>query len=270
MEGETPTFRGHTVMVEGLKLHCRIGGTGPHLLMLHGFTLTGEQWLPLAGDFTSGHTVVIVDLPGHGGSEPMPGAYNFAVTARLMHGLLDELGAETACGIGHSAGAFVLLNMAERQPERMSAMVLIGGAHFIGQEARKVMRQERFEQLGPAEREFYRRLHPGGLEQVERIFRQYNGLADNRESISTGALGALPVRTLLVWGDRDRYFPLEVALEMYRALPRSALWVVPGQGHTPLWENLGGSADAARIFPTIVGKFFSEGGREIRRKGSGL
>jgi pimeloyl-ACP methyl ester carboxylesterase len=55
---------------------------------------------------------------------------------------------------------------------------------------------------------------------------------------------------LIVYGDRDPLYPIEMAVEMYRAIPRSALWVVPNVGHSPVF------LDAAPQFAEKVLAFF--------------
>jgi pimeloyl-ACP methyl ester carboxylesterase len=147
--------------------------------MLHGMTLTGEQWMPFAKNFADAHTVVVVDLPGHGGSSPFPEAFSFAETAELMHGLPDELGARQAYGIGHSAGGMTLLHMAAQQPQRIKAMVLVDAPHYLGEAARKIVLEDTWEKLDEGVQAWYRTLHPGGEEQAKRIYRQYNGFANN-------------------------------------------------------------------------------------------
>ena len=244
--------------VDGYTLHYRVGGSGPILLMLHGMTLTGEQWATYATDFTDSYTVVIADLPGHGGSSPFPDAFSFAKSAKLMHGLLDKLGAKQVYGIGHSAGGMTLLHMAIQQPKRLKAIVLIDAPHYFGPEARKITREDTWERLDPAVQEWYRKLHPGGQIQAERIYRQYNRLADTSEHIPTEILKTLSVNTLIVWGDRDPAFPLEIPMEMYRSLPNSALWVIPQQGHTPLWVEMGGDASAGAAFGKIAKDFLAQ------------
>lgn len=246
-----------TATIDGYKLHYRLGGSGPHLLMLHGFTLTSEQWAPQAKELMASHTVIAADLPGHGGSSPLPGVFSFEKAAQLMHELLDELNVQKVSGIGHSAGAMTLLHMAAQQPHRFEAMVLVDGPHYLGPEAKKIADEDKFALLKPEVQEFYRTLHPGGEQQVERIFQQYNGLVDNDERMAPEALTKLPVRTLLVWGDRDPAFPLEIPLEMYRSLPHAALWVIPWQGHTSLWPDLGGDAKVAARFVEVVRNFLA-------------
>jgi pimeloyl-ACP methyl ester carboxylesterase len=66
----------------------------------------------------------------------------------------------------------------------------------------------------------------------------------------------LPI--LMVWGDNDFYFPIDIATELYSGLPNAKLWVVPNQGHAPIWEFMGGSTLAAKIFPKMIREFLEE------------
>jgi len=69
-------------------------------------------------------------------------------------------------------------------------------------------------------------------------------------------LQAIATPVMLVWGDRDPYFPLEVVQELHTHLPNSRLWTTPGQGHCPVWINMGGDSLAAQVFPQRVTEFF--------------
>lgn len=254
---ETDEFREADAAIDGFTIHYRIGGKGPFLLMLHGFTLTGEQWMPFARALKAHYTVVVADLPGHGGSSPMLGGFSFERSAELMNGLLRHLGARQAYGIGHSGGGITLLHMAAQEPQQLDAMILVAGPHYMNPYARAYARSDRFELLDRETKEFYYGLHPGGEDQVDFIFEQYYGLADNAEVVTPEMLASLSVRTLLVWGDRDEVLPLDIPLEMYRLLPHASLWVIPEQGHVPIWPEMGGDPKAAERFLEIAGDFLA-------------
>jgi pimeloyl-ACP methyl ester carboxylesterase len=49
------------------------------------------------------------------------------------------------------------------------------------------------------------------------------------------SLSRITASTLIVYGDRDFLYPVEMGVDMYRAIPRSALWVVPNGGHGPVF-----------------------------------
>jgi len=243
--------------VNGIELLYRIGGSGPPLLLIHGFSRTGHVWEPFLAPLGEHYQVILPDLPGCGGSTSHPGEFSHRQVARDMFALLDELGADRVRGIGHSAGAITLIHMAVQQPDRVEAMVLVSGAHRLAVEVRKAMRAIRLENLPEAHQEYLWQHHPGGEPQIRAILARFRGLADNYDDydLSPEHLAVIPTRTLLVWGDQDPFFPVELALEMYRAMPNASLWVVPGQGHYPIWE----SQEAAAIFPAVVREFLKPG-----------
>ena len=255
LQSRSVTFSEVRTGVDGYTIHYRIGGEGPYLLMLHGFTLTGDQWMPAAAQLSAKYTVIVPDLPGHGGSSPLPGEFSFARTAELIHSLLDSLGVAQISAVGHSGGGMSLLHMAAQQPERFLRMVLVASTPSFGETAREFIREDTFERLDPAVQRYYTNLHPGGKAQVETMYRQYLRLAENTERIDRDILENLEIPTLIVWGDRDPFFPVETAMEFYRTLPDAALWIVPWQEHTPLWEDMGGNADATTLFPGMLEQF---------------
>ena len=54
-------------------------------------------------------------------------------------------------------------------------------------------------------------------------------------NFTASSLSKITAATLIVYGDRDPLYPVEMAVEMYRAIPRSALWVMPNGGHGPIF-----------------------------------
>ena len=153
----------------------------------------------------------------------------------------------------------MLIHMAIQQPDRMEAMVLVAGAHRLPLDVRQERRAGafRWENLNPESLECFRQLHPGGDPQIRWVMAQMDGFGDNYVDfdVSPEHLMTITTPSLLVWGDRDANFPVEFALEMYRAMPNAALWVLPGQGHGALWQ----SEEAQAMFPGVVQDFF-EGG----------
>ena len=248
-----------TQMVDGLELYYHIGGSGPPLVLLHGFTLTGKEWNPFLDELGKYNTVIVPDLPGMGRSARPTGDFTHREAARLTFGLLAALGVERVRGIGHSSEAIMLIHMALQQPARMEAMVLVAGAHRLPQDVRQERRARagRWENLDPGWLETLRQLHPGGDPQIRWIMEQFDGFGNSFVDfdVSPEHLMTIETKSLLLWGDRDLNFPVEFALEMYRAMPNAELWVLPNQGHMALWQ----SEEAQAMFPGIVHRFFGEG-----------
>jgi pimeloyl-ACP methyl ester carboxylesterase len=69
--------------------------------------------------------------------------------------------------------------------------------------------------------------------------------------VTTEGLPGHELQTLIIHGDRDGFFPIEIAVEMYRSIPRSYLWIIPNGRHFPIFEPL------ASGFTNIVLDFFS-------------
>jgi pimeloyl-ACP methyl ester carboxylesterase len=249
-----------TVDVHGDRIAYRIGGDGPPLLFVHGFTMTGEQWDQFLDALGARHTVIIPDLPAHGRSNDISGEFRYSDMATRLFSLLDTLGIDSISAIGQSAGASILVHMAVQQPLRMKAIVLVAGSHRLVAAGREMLGGLHLEDLPKTYHDYYRRYHPGGESQTRSLFVRLRALADNYDDFdfSPERLATIRAKTLLVWGDRDFAYPVEIALEMYRAIPNASLWVIPDQGHTPVWTWLGGSKEAEAIFPNVVLKFIAD------------
>jgi len=97
----------------------------------------------------------------------------------------------------------------------------------------------------------HRRRHVHGDDQIRMLFEQMRGLKDSHDDMAftPPLLGTITARTLIVHGDRDPLYPVEFALEIYRSIPGSALWVVPNGGHGPIFgPQAAPFAEAAMAF----------------------
>ena len=148
----------------------------------------------------------------------------------------------------------MLNHMALLYPERLEAMVVMAGGHRLPIAVR-VERRERAGRWEERMPEAWARLvqRHGGPDRARWVAAQMDRFGDEFSDFLTPEhLATIETPTLLVWGDRDANFDVEFALEMYRAIPNAALWVVPGSAHSAVWE----SEEAGAMFPTIVHKFF--------------
>jgi abhydrolase domain-containing protein 6 len=108
-------------------------GSGPALVLLHGFTGTKENWLALMPLLATHHRVVAPDLPGWGESTRTEAAdYGYAAQAERLAAWLATLGDAPVILVGHSMGGGIAAVIAARHPERVSRLVLMdaGGALF--------------------------------------------------------------------------------------------------------------------------------------------
>ena len=236
-------------------------GEGPPLLLIHAFAFTADLWSPFIGPLSADHRLIIPELRGHGYSTFGEGEWSYAQAARDMFAVLDAEGVTRTAALGYSAGANTLIHMALQAPHRLGAMVLVAGAHRLTNEARAGLRDfPPLEELPPAQREANRTLHPGGDDQIRGLFAHLRALADNYGDFNSSPerLSKIEVPTLLIWGDRDPFYPIDLAVELYESLPNASLWVLPAEEHLFLaTDAFGGSATARAAFVPNVLRFLN-------------
>src|SRR5271154_1613009 len=93
-----------TLSLHGRALSYVKAGSGPALLLIHGMAGTHETWQAVIEPLAERHTVIAVDLPGHGASEAGAGDYSLGSLAAGLRDLLVKLGQERATLVGHSLG----------------------------------------------------------------------------------------------------------------------------------------------------------------------
>ena len=133
--------------------------------------------------------------------------------------LLDHLGVERAKAIGLSMGAKTLLHMATQQPDRVDAMVLVSATPYFPAQARAAMAQLSVESLLGRRRG--RRIGSATCTATIRsgccsIRCAASRISHDDMAFTPPLLGTITARTLIVHGDRDPLYPVELALEMYR------------------------------------------------------
>jgi pimeloyl-ACP methyl ester carboxylesterase len=122
-----PEFTEHTVVAGRRVIHYRIGGSGPAVLLLHGFADTGEMWTPLTPLLTSRYRVIVPDLPGLGRSRPAPAnaRYDMASVARSIHALMLMLNVRREAVISHDIGLMLAYAYAAQYRSDVTKLVLI-------------------------------------------------------------------------------------------------------------------------------------------------
>jgi pimeloyl-ACP methyl ester carboxylesterase len=127
--------------------------------------------------------------------------------------------------------------MATLQPSRIAAMVVVSPTMYFPEQARAIMRQVPVDTQPPQAWETMRKRHKLGDEQIRAIWEWSRGMAESYDDMNftPPTLSKITASTLIVYGDRDFLYPIEMAVDMYRAIPRSALWVVPNGGHGPVF-----------------------------------
>ena len=118
-------FRTQMVDTNGTKLYVRVGGSGPAVVMLHGFGDSGDMWAPIAAKLMKDHSVVVPDLRGMGLSAHPDTGYTKKNQAVDIAGILDHLKIDKADLVTHDIGNMVGYAFAAQYPNRVTRWVVI-------------------------------------------------------------------------------------------------------------------------------------------------
>ena len=120
-----PGFETRDIATNGATIHVRIGGSGPAVVLLHGFGETGDMWAPLAADLMRDHRVIVPDLRGLGLSSHPADGYDKKTQGGDVAGVLDALNVERADLVTHDIGNMVGYAFAAEHPDRVTRFVLL-------------------------------------------------------------------------------------------------------------------------------------------------
>jgi len=215
-------------------------GEGEPLLWLHGGMGAGADWKYIFEDPPEGYRLIAPDLRGHGATANPSGAFTFRQCALDVLALVRHLGIPRIKAIGLSGGGITLLHAATLQPSAVESMVVISAPPYFPPEARVTMRQFSETAIGEAEMARMRQRHKYGDAQLRQLVSMARGFADSYDDVNFTPpyLSTIAAETLIVFGDRDPLYPVSLAIELRRAIPRSYLWVVPNGGHGPVFGDL--------------------------------
>ena len=264
-------FEERFVHVKGVRLRYFVAGAGDPLLLVHGLGGAATNWTLLAPELTRRHRVLIPDLPGHGGSSPLPAVPNMSAFADRIALLTEREQATPAAVVGHSLGGVVALRMALRHPGHVTRLILAAAAgissrtrraeyalRMVGlvQPGKLISPWRRYVARSPRLRElafgswsvsdaaaFSPRaaagflagppLHTDTASAIGALVRD-----DPRED-----LGELECPCLVLWGARDPQLPLSDAFDYARRL-RAPLRAMADCGHLVIGESPEACLDA--------------------------
>jgi pimeloyl-ACP methyl ester carboxylesterase len=236
----------HLTRPDGVKIHYEVHGSGPALLLSHGYSATSAMWAGQVAPLSARHKLILWDMRGHGASDSPddPALYSEGATVGDMAAILDAVGAEQAIVGGLSLGGYMSLAFHRVHPSRVRALLIIDtGPGFKKDEARAewnrtaLARAERFERDGLAalsEGSAERRLGthqgfngPGGAKGLALAAR---GMLTQRDDSVIRSLPDIRVPSLIVVGSEDKPF-LAASDYMAAKIPGAQKAVIPGAGH---------------------------------------
>jgi pimeloyl-ACP methyl ester carboxylesterase len=223
---------GKYATIDGLKLYYEDSGKGTPLILLHHFFATGEQWKAYVPQLTKTYRVINVDLPGHGRSDVMDTTINYfhEKAAGYIIGLIKMLKLDSVYIMGASSGSFIGLYVSTMKPLLVKRLIVVGGQIYYSKQTRDLMTSRH---VGRAPAAGSIKNH-GEKEawQLERQFSHFRELYGD-PSFTPDVLATITAKALIIHGDNDDIAPVSNALEMYKYIPGSHLWIVPNGKHIP-------------------------------------
>ena len=234
-----------------MALHVEVRGSGPPVVLLHGFTQTGRLWGPVGEYLAQAHTTVALDLPGHAGSDSVRA--DLPTTASLVaEAVRATVGSEPCDLLGYSLGARVALHVVTGTDLDVGRVVFIGvhpGIEGAEQRERRKGADDATADLLEASGDvgafvdswlagpLFERLSDDAAARSERLRNSATGLASSLRLCGTGTQAPLWDRlpsvrqpVLALAGSDDQRFAAN-ALRVARLVPSAVATLVPGGGH---------------------------------------
>ena len=263
-----PVFHALQIPTNGTTLYVRVGGSGPAVVLLHGYGETGDMWEPLAAVLVKDHTVVVPDLRGMGLSARPDGGYDKKTQGQDIAGVLDALKINRTDLVTHDIGNMVGYAFAAEYRDRVTKFVIIDAplpgvgpwddiirSHalwhfsFYGPDAERLVKGreriylDRFwnefsadpKNFDEASRAHYAALYarPGAMHAGFEQFKAFDQDAtDNKQFVAEGKL-TMPI---LAIGGEKSFGPM-MATVMRAAATDVTEAIVPNSGHWVMEEN---------------------------------
>jgi 2-succinyl-6-hydroxy-2,4-cyclohexadiene-1-carboxylate synthase len=252
------------IRIDNVTIAYEVLGSGPVLLLIHGFTGDRTTMAGLADALAGHRTVVSVDLLGHGDSSSPPEIvhYSMAAASRHLTAVLIDVGATRADVVGYSLGGRVALSFACARPDLVGSLALIGASPGLippADHERRLADDQLADSIATNGLEAFvdrwmalpmwdslrGRLGERDWEAArqQRLENSPTGLANSLRGMGSGAMPALHDQlhsleppTLLVTGREDTKFT-RIATEMASALPNASTVVIDQAGHATHLEQ---------------------------------
>ncbi|MEU6580544.1 alpha/beta fold hydrolase [Nocardia sp. NPDC046763] len=254
-----------TILTDKGVLRYHEAGEGPPLILLHGSGIGVNGWRNFGGnlaDFAEHFHCYILEFPGFGASDPVPGLHPVMTAVDAVVRFMDALDIESAAMIGNSMGGVVGVMVALAHPSRVDKLVAIGGVgtnifspgpsegtrllrEFADNPSRdaltrwlncmvfdpKLVTEDLIEERWQAA------TRPDALQTLQAMYGSESAAlqAQSRAQSKTppywSMLHNVQCPTLMIWGADDRQCPLDMAQLPLRLIPRAELHVLSDCGH---------------------------------------
>ena len=224
---------------------------GVPVVLLHGLTDSAPAFEPVLSRLPDSVRAYALTARGHGDAS-RPGSYRLADMVDDVAQFLDAVGLESAVVAGHSMGSIVAARFAIDHPDRVTGLVIMGGATTFTAVGLEAMRDELAPLSDPVDLDYLRGFQESTLARPvpPRFLDAVVGesakvsIATFRDALEqvclvdfSSELGSISAPTLVAWGEQDAFCPRSEQDALLAAIPRARLAVHEGAGHAFHWED---------------------------------
>ena len=250
--------------IDDLNIHYRDEGVGPTLVLLHGVGSSLHTWDGWVEHLSSHYRILRIDLPGHGltGVDAKVTHFDIEYMVDKLDKFLDKLNVDEMYLAGNSLGGYISWNYTLHSPDRVKKLILLDSAGFpqdlpfiMGLTALPIVG----EMAGIMMPKFIVDMNveaafgdPSKVtDELKQRYFDMTTLEGNRVSLVTAfrllkeqsenphlgdGVKSVTSPTLLMWGEKDEWVPLEILAKFEESLPNSQTIVYDGVGHMPMEE----------------------------------
>ncbi len=246
------------------KLHLKTFGKGKPIVMVHGWAMHSGIWRNFAKELSKTFRVTVVDLPGHGHSQPIT-PFSLESVSRLLVEVIPD---RQACWLGWSLGAEIVVEIANRFPERVSQLILLAGTPcFVGNDlwpgiqvkildsfAESLSLDSQATLLRFLSLQIKGESNPKqALQDLKKSIFEYpapdqrtlqEGLQILKQTDLKQVFGDLKIPVVAVLGELDTLVPVAVGEKVKSLLPHMELVTIPRAGHVPFLSHQGELVEA--------------------------
>lgn len=243
----------HEISVGKLNINYKKKGSGPPLLILHGWGGSSDSWVEVQKNLSSKFEVLVPDLPGFGESDYPQQPWTFQDYSIFLEKFVRQLRLKRICLTGHSFGGSLAVKFAGQHPQLVEKLVLVDSAGIkpepglktklligLSKIGKKLFRRAPSWLESKARKPLYllmrnrdyTRANPVMKETMKNVFDYYYKVRSDRGEFLSD-LGEVKAETLVIWGERDETIPVEYGEKFEEKINKANFEIVRGAGHSP-------------------------------------
>lgn len=248
------------INIDGLNIFYRVEGSGNNLILLHGWGVSSDSLYPILNYLKRSYKVYALDLPGFGRSDIPKSSFDGENYKNIVLKFIKELNINDYVIIGHSFGGRIGIRISRENNPNLKGLILIDSA---GIRDKKSLKQKLSEGLFKLIKRVVLKIFKKEKgEKILDFFRNILGSIDYksqkgilRETLVKIVnedlkpfLKDIKVKTLIIWGEKDRDLPLRHAFIFKNLIKNSKLIIIKDGSHYPFLENLTKVLNSIELF----------------------